>query len=313
MKKNLFRVQVKASFTSVLLCFATVSHSVENGVPITPFGVSNFGAGILPPPSVDLTVALRGAAYGARELRDTNGDRSPVGVRLRVSSAALAVFKTTDIPLLGGTYGFAAMLPYLDLSNRIAVPSAGNGQAVRGTSAAIGDITIVPAMVRWTPSPQLSLNGRIEVQLPTGSYRADRLINTGVNHWTVSPALAFTWVSETGFEVSSNIQLNFNGRNDDTRYRSGVEYQHEFAVGQRLGHWTVGVGGYVYRQISDDELNGAKFRDGNRSRVMALGPAISFIAAGSRWPSISAHAYQEFGARNRTQGTQVAIRAAWSF
>lgn len=246
-------------------------------------------------------------------MRDTNGDRSPVGVRLRVTSAALAVFKTTDIPLLGGTYGFAAMLPYLDLSNRVSMPGPGGDQTVRATSAAMGDITIVPALVRWTPSPQLSLNGRIEIQLPTGSYRSDRLVNTGVNHWTVSPALAFTWVSESGFEVSSNIQLNFHGRNDDTRYRSGVEYQHEFAMGQRVGHWTVGVGGYVYRQIGDDKQNGATFQDGNRSRVVALGPAISFVAAGSRWPSISAHAYKESGARNRTQGTQVPIRAAWSF
>lgn len=148
--------------------------------------------------------------------------------------------------------------------------------------------------------------------MPTGSYKADRIINTGVNHWTVSPALAFTWISSSGLEVSSNIQLNFHGENKDTRYRSGVEYQHGFAVGQHVRPWTLGVGGYLYQQISDDKVGGAKYQDGNRARVMALGPA-GFFEPGPDWPLIWAHAYKEFGARNRTQGTQFAVRASWSF
>lgn len=67
MEDRFLRFQVKASFTFALACFASVSHGVEYGVPITPFGVSGFGAGVLPPPSVGLTLALRGAIYGARE------------------------------------------------------------------------------------------------------------------------------------------------------------------------------------------------------------------------------------------------------
>lgn len=296
-----------------LACTASISHSVESGAPITPFGVSDFGAGMLPPASVGATVAVRAATYSANEQRDTNGDRSPVGIKLKVNSAALAIVKTTDIPLLGGTYGFSAVLPYLDMTNRLAVPTPIGPQALRGSNAAIGDVTIVPVIVKWTSSPGLFVNGRMELQLPTGSYEADRIINTGVNHWTASPALAFTWISSSGLEVSSNIQLNFHGKNKDTQYQSGVEYQHEFAIGQHVGPWIFGVGGYLYQQISDDKVHGVKFKDGNRSRVIALGPAISFSEQGSKWPSISAHLYKEFDARNRTQGTQFAIRAAWLF
>lgn len=303
----------KLLVSAAALTLAGAAHSVESGAPITPFGVFDFGAGMLPPPSDVATVGVRAAFYSASELRDTNGKVSPVGIKLKVNSAALAIVKTTDIPLLGGTYGFSAVVPYLDMSNRLTIPTPGGPMPLKGTNAAVGDVTIAPVMVKWTPSPGLFVNGRLELQLPTGSYRAERLINTGANHWTASPAVAFTWIGPSGLEVSSNIQINFHGKNKDTQYQSGVEYQHEFAIGQHVGPWTLGVGGYLYQQLSDDKVNGAKFQDGNRSRVMALGPAISFFELGSDWPLIWAHAYKEFGARNRSQGTQFAVRAAWTF
>lgn len=303
----------KLLVSAAALTLAGAAHSVESGAPITPFGVFDFGAGMLPPPSDVATVGVRAAFYSASELRDTNGKVSPVGIKLKVNSAALAIVKTTDIPLLGGTYGFSAVVPYLDMSNRLTIPTPGGPMPLKGTNAAVGDVTIAPVMVKWTPSPGLFVNGRLELQLPTGSYRAERLINTGANHWTASPAVAFTWIGPSGLEVSSNIQINFHSKNKDTQYQSGVEYQHEFAIGQHVGPWTLGVGGYLYQQLSDDKVNGAKFQDGNRSRVMALGPAISFFELGSDWPLIWAHAYKEFGARNRSQGTQVAVRAAWTF
>lgn len=303
----------KLLVSAAALTLAGAAHSVESGAPITPFGVFDFGAGMLPPPSDVATVGVRAAFYSASELRDTNGKVSPVGIKLKVNSAALAIVKTTDIPLLGGTYGFSAVVPYLDMSNRLTIPTPGGPMPLKGSNAAVGDVTIAPVMVKWTPSPGLFVNGRLELQLPTGAYQAERLINTGANHWTASPAVAFTWIGPSGLEVSSNIQINFHGKNKDTQYQSGAEYQHEFAIGQHVGPWTLGVGGYLYQQLSDDKVNGAKFQDGNRSRVMALGPAISFFELGSDWPLIWAHAYKEFGARNRSQGTQVAVRAAWTF
>ncbi len=291
---------------------ATVAHGVENGAPITPFGVNNFGAGMLPPASVDLVMGVRAAAYNADDLRDTGGNPSAMSAKLKVNSAALALVKTTDIQILGGEYGFSAVIPFLDMSNRLTVPAPTGTRDLKGSSSALGDVTLVPVIVRWTPSSRWFVNGRLELQLPTGSYKADRLINTGANHWTVSPALALTWVSASGLEVSSNMQLNLHGKNKDTRYQSGAEYQHEFAVGQHMGPWVLGMGGYFYRQLSDDKVGGATFQDGNRARVTALGPAVSFLNPGSKWPPLTVHFYKEFEARNRTQGKQFAFRASWS-
>ncbi|MHA6904799.1 transporter [Ralstonia syzygii subsp. celebesensis] len=82
-----------------------------------------------------------------------------------------------------------------------------------------------------------------------------------------------------GGELSSNIQLNVNGRNHDTDYRSGIEYQHEFAIGQHIGPWTVGIGGYYSQQLTDDTQAGkpieGKPRPTRHSSVRGIQPAAS--------------------------------------
>jgi hypothetical protein len=302
----------QAAACLALLTAALPAAAVENGAPITPFGVFDFGAGMLPPPTEMGTVGVRVASYRSEDLRDNNGDKSPVGLKLAVDSIGLAFVKMTEVEFLGGTYGFAAVLPFLDMHNDLTIPTPGGPLALSGRNSAQGDIQITPVIVKWTPTPGWFTNASLSLQLPTGSYDKNRLINAGTNHWTVSPAFAFTWIMPSGFELSSNFQLNFNGRNKDTDYESGTEYQHEFALGQHFGPWTVGLGGYHYQQLTDDKAAGATVKDA-RSSVVALGPAVSFFELGSGWPLVWAHAYKEFDARNRSQGTQLTLRAAWTF
>jgi len=304
---------IRAASAAIALASMAVSvGAVENGAPITPFGVFDFGAGTLPPPSEFATVGLRTTFYRANELRDNAGDRSPVGLKLKVDSIGLAIVKMTNIELFGGTYGAFAVLPFLDMKNDLSIPTPVGPLALSGKNTAQGDIQIAPVVIKWTPSPGLFTNASLQFQLPTGSYDKTRIINAGTNHWTVSPTFAFSYIMSSGFEVSSNIQLNINGRNKDTDYRSGIEYQHEFAAGQHVGPWTLGLGGYYYQQITDDKSAGQTVPDA-RSRVMALGPVVNFFELGSGWPLVWLHAYKEFGAKNRAQGSQIALRAAWTF
>ncbi|SCX32650.1 transporter [Agrobacterium rosae] len=83
----------------------------------------------------------------------------------------------------------------------------------------------------------------------------------------------------------------------------------EFALGQHFGPLSVGLGGYAYQQISDDKGTGVI--DGNRARLFALGPAVTFAAPGK--PFVSLHAYKEFGAENHSEGYNVALRMSVSF
>jgi hypothetical protein len=295
-----------------LLAAGNAAHAVESGAPITPFGVYDFSAGMLPPASEIATVGFRAAFYNTSSQRGSSGDPTGNDISLKANSYALAVIKMTDYTLFGGKYGYAVVVPVLDMSNEFTIhPAPGVNIPLSGQNTAQGDVAITPVMLGWTPTPGLYTNAALQFQLPTGSYDKTRIINAGSNHWTVTPSFAFSYIMPSGFEVSSNFQLNFNTRNNATDYKSGVEYQHEFALGQHVGSWTFGLGGYHYQQITDDETPG--LTTGNRSRVTAIGPVVNFFELGSGLPLVWVHAYKEFSAENRTQGTQVTVRAAWTF
>lgn len=294
---------------ALLSALLPTAQAVEGGATILPAGVYQFGAGQLPPPSELGAVGLRLASYQARRLQDQAGQRSPVGLDLSVQSLGLVAIKTTGLRLGDAQYGWGVVLPTLNMAVDLTVPTPVGPMALSGRHSAQGDLQLIPAMLQWVPSPGLYTNAQLLLQLPTGAYDQRRLINPGSNHWSVSPSVAFSWIQPSGLELSSQIQLNLHGRNKATDYRSGTEYQHEFAVGQHLGAWTLGLGGYWLQQISDDRAPGLS--GGNRTRVLAAGPALSFFDLGSGLPAVWLHAYKEFKARNRSQGSNLALRVGW--
>lgn len=305
------RPTLSHSFAAAALLSALLPtvQAAEGGAPILPAGVYDFGAGQLPPPSELATVGLRLASYQARRLNDSNGQRSPVGLDLSVQSLGLAVIQTTGLRVGEAQYGWGLVLPTLKMALDLSVPTPVGPLALSGRHSAQGDLQLIPAMLQWVPAPGVYTNAQLMVQLPTGAYDKSRLINPGSNHWSVSPSFAFSWIQASRFELSSQIQLNIHGRNKATDYRSGTEYQQEFALGQHLGAWTLGLGGYYLQQLGDDRAPG--LAGGNRVRALALGPAVSFFDLGSGLPALWLHAYKEVDARNRSQGTNLALRLAW--
>lgn len=287
------------------------AHAVEGGAPITPIGVYDFGAGMLPPPSEGGTVGLRMSVTRATQLRDDRGQRVPVSPQLAVDSVSVAYIRMTNTTLAGARFGYGAVLPVLDASLDIEVPTPAGPQGLSGRKRAVGDVFLMPLLLQWAPAPGVFSNFQLGVQAPTGAYDKDRLINTGANHWTLAPSVGFTAITASGFELSTHVQLSMHSRNHDTDYRSGVEVQQEFALGRHVGPWTLGMGGYLYQQLSDDR--GPGLTTGNRSRVRALGPALAYFAPGSGLPALWLHLYKEFDARNRAQGAQLVLRSAWVF
>jgi hypothetical protein len=284
----------------------------ENNAPIVPFGVLDFGAGMLPPPSPFATVGVRAASFRGNRLVDTSGNTAPVGASQSVDSYGFAIIKMTDHTLFGGKWGWAAVLPVLDMRLDLAIPTPGGTLRQSGSNRAQGDLQVTPLIVAWQPAPNLFINAVLSLQAPTGSYDKNRPISAGVNHWTVSPTVAFTYITPGGFEVSSNVMANVHTENHATHYRTGTEYQHEFALGQHAGAWTIGVGGFYIAQIDDDKVNGIT-TSGNRSKVLAVGPAVQFFDPPSGCPLVTAHFYKNVMQRNRADGKQLAVKAAWTF
>lgn len=216
----------------------------------------------------------------------------------------------TETEILGAKYGFAAIVPLMRMSGHLNVFYGDKTVFSERTDIfRVADMQVIPVLLKWNPSKNLAVNAQMQIQAPTGDYDKNRVLNIGLNHWAFSPIFNFSYISDGGLEVSSSFQMDFSTRNKDTGYRNGVEYRHEFAVGQHFGPWTAGVGGYYYTQLSND--SSPSLTDGNRAKVMALGPALSFYAPGL--PPVFIHAYKEFGARNRTEGYQISMRVSYSF
>jgi len=292
------------------LGMATASLATENGSPSTAYGVYDFGAGFTPPPTPNGTLGLRTNYYRATSLRDRHGRDSGNDFSIDVLSLGLAYLKMTDSQMLGGRYGFGLVAPFFKMDADLTVKI--NGVPVFSDSADLfrqGDLQVIPLILQWQSSRNLGVNFWFQVQAPTGDYDKNRLVNPGTNHWTFSPMLNLSYITDLGFEVSSSFQTDFNSRNPATDYRNGVEYRHELALGQHIGPWTLGLGGYYYRQLSDDDAPG--LTRGNRARVLALGPALSFFKPGL--PPVWVHLYKESDARNRAEGYTLAVRLSHSF
>lgn len=288
---------------------ATSTQATENGAPTTAVGVYDFSAGMMPPVTPNGTVGLRTAWYSAKVQKDRHGQDTGNDFSLSVLSVGLAYIRMTDYTLFGANYGFGGVAPFFKMDASLGVDTPVGRLDFEADPFRMADLQVLPLILQWNLSPNLFINTQFQIQAPTGDYDRNRLVSPGLNHWTFSPIVNATWISDTGFEVSSSVEVDINTRNKATDYKSGVEYRHEFAVGQHFGPWTAGIGGYYYRQLSDDDA--PNLTTGNRARVMAVGPALSYFKPGL--PPIWLHAYKEFDARNRAEGYTVGLRISHSF
>ncbi len=292
-----------------LLTAASAAIATENGAPTTAMGVYDFGAGFMPPATPSGTLGFRAAYYSSDTLKGAHGKDAPMDFSLDVLSLTLAYVRMTEHEVLGAKYGFNVIVPVFKMDNSISVPTPVGTFSDSADVFNIADIQVTPLILQWNLAPNLAMNTQFQIQIPTGDYDGNRLISPGLNHWAFSPIYNVSYITETGLELSSSFELDFSTRNTDTDYKNGIEYRHEFAVGQHSGPWTFGVGGYYYRQLTDDD--GPSLTDGNRAEVTALGPALSYFKPGA--PVISLHAYKEFNASNRAEGYNLAFRIAKSF
>jgi hypothetical protein len=198
------------------------------------FGVFEFGAGMLPPPTPYGAVELRTNFYSATSIKDGSGNTANSDVNLHVLSIGTAYIKMTDVEVLGAKYGFGAIVPFLDIGGHLTVRTPVGPLNLQSQTFKLGDIQVFPVMLQWQ-AKNLFINAAAQIQAPTGGYDVNRLFNPGANHWSFAPVVGVTYLTEGGFELSSNFELDVNTVNPKTKYRSGVEFKHEFAVGQHIG------------------------------------------------------------------------------
>ena len=181
------------------------------------------------------------------------------------------------------SYAMSATIPYVDINVTAEVQASGLTTRRTGGDKGLGDIVLMPVMVNYAFTPDLSANLRLGIYAPTGDYEAGRLANTGKNYWTLEPTLAVIYFGQkNGLEASAFFGADFNTENKDTDYESGTQVHVDGTLAQHLplfgGFAGAGVSGYWYKQVDPDSGAGANLGE-FKAKTTGLGPVLSYACS----------------------------------
>jgi hypothetical protein len=217
----------------------------------------------------------------------------------------------TDLKALGGSIGFAALIPFGSDRNTASAAFTGplgRTLQINRTDAVVnlGD-TAYAAFIGWEAGDH-HWNFTLTGFAPTGGYQGDRLAEMGLNRPGVDLKAGYTYLSpQTGIEVSAGLGLTTNALNTITNYQSGEELHFEWALNQHLPFGlSAGVGGYVYQQITPDSGQGDERLGSFKGRVASVGPLLSYtFKEGAQQVILSGRWFHEFDAKNRLRGDSI--------
>ncbi|MDW3683724.1 SphA family protein [Cupriavidus ulmosensis] len=255
--------------------------------------------------------------YNATHFKDNGGHDNPKLAEFHLGSNALAPrlsYVWPGVRVFGANVETRVVQPILsvDLDMRVARPAPLPPLDRGGNKSGLADVSFSPVILGWH-WPSFHHMFGLETHLKTGAYSVNDPVNIGRNYYQFAPNYAFTWFPAPDFDVSAKFRYGFNTRNTATNYQSGDEASIEFSSGYRASsHLSLGVNGYFYLQTTDDIQNGVRVNgNGNRGRVTALGPYVSYQVSPSL--SFAVKAQFEFAARNRPQGTRIWALARMHF
>lgn len=238
--------------------------------------------------------------------------------------------------ILGGHVGFTMMLPLVHRQTSISgnasvsslIPSgtaalitAGVNQTIArqsGDRTSVGDLEMAP-LVNWEIGDHQTVTLTPTVVFPTGDYDASKPVNAGFGRfYTFRPSVQYGFIGD-GWDVGARAVFSANTRNKDTKYRSGNMFNLDFAIMKFVSEDVrLGVQGYVVQQLTDDHSENATAQatiaatNGNKMRTYALGPALAWIKNGGEM-LVEGKVLQEFGARNRAEGTTYMLTVSKPF
>jgi hypothetical protein len=274
-KISVFVVLLSVSF---LLAFTGVNvYATEGGGGAYPNGAEDFMSGAVPPPGYYFINYF--LYYNADEFNNKHGKNIDKNFDLDVVANTFRFIYITKQKILGGYWGVHMFVPIVYQDVTATTPIGVKSD----TQTGLGDIIVDPFILSWHSKNWHFVTG-IDIYMPTGRYDKDDMANTSRNYWTFEPIVAFTYMSDFGLEVSSKFMYDINTNNPDTDYRSGQEFHFDYTVGYKIQNWNVGVAGYYYKQVTNDEIDGEKvkfpeplgFEDGFKGQAIAVGPAVKY-------------------------------------
>jgi hypothetical protein len=304
-----------AVFLAGLIGFAHPSLAAEYGWGTYLPGLSIPMIGFTPPPGFylsDSVYAYEGSAGAAKKF--PFGQASISGNLKEQFLVDVPMLSwITDVKILGGNLGFSATVPFPIGTERTSAdviltgPLGNSLQAGLSKSVwGIGDMAIA-GLIGWN-SGENHWNVAVTGTIPTGVYDPTSIAFLGLHRPSVDVRGAYTYLSmQTGIEISAAVGITFNYINTATNYQTGDELHFEWDINEHFASgWSIGVGGFVYDQVTGDSGAGAKLGP-FEGRDVAIGPLVGYtfkfmevipVNLNARW-------FHEFDVKNRVTGNSI--------
>ncbi|WP_324747609.1 SphA family protein [Pseudomonas veronii] len=293
-KSNRYILATAANVMVTLALFATTAHATENGGLMYPLGVNTVAAGVYPGPG-ETWLQNYTAIYRSRTFTDAHGNSVVPRFKADVFVNATRIFHSWDakvgpFELLSGTV--------LSLYH---TRTGSDSDYERDT--ALGDIELQPLYFGYTSLDKTftSYTG-IDVYVPSKT-------DVSNNYYSFNPTTYMTWFPSPKLELSAAVGVEFHTRNRDTKYKSGTVFVTDLGMGYKpsneLPGLSIGLGGYVVSQISDDKVDGAAVNGGFRQKGYGIGPQLSYSGS---WGAVAVKWQRELKTENRSEGNKFWIQ-----
>jgi len=281
-------------------------HGQQVALPPVNLGMTNFLDGVAGPGLLfEETIEY----YHANRFTDYSGEKIPGENSFDSWLSLTHLAYLTKFKMLGGHYGFEALLPIINLD-------VDTDFGIREDKGGLGDIIVSPLIIQWMDHKifNMPFSHRINFPIifPTGRYSRNSPVNIGSNLYGFNPYYAFTYFLTPKFETSWRLHYLWNSKNNDPQklfnadnIQPGQAFHLNYACSyQILEGLRIGIAGYYLNQITSDKIDGRKVTN-SKEKVFAIGPGLMFSRK-SLFFYLTA--FYETGAENRSEGKKITCR-----
>jgi len=300
-----------ATSAAALAAFAaSPALAAEGGTTFYLLGSGGPGAAVPPPVEgvyFDHTFYVYdGEASAARDF--VVGGRVVADLKATVIANFVTTMFVPTTDFGGGTLAIATTLPLANPEVTASAVLTGPGGRQLGVSRkddpfVVGDPVVMVAAT-WAAGENSYVQPSVQVNIPIGEYREDRLGNLAFNRWIVDTSVAMSWHdAEAGWDASAKIGYTFDGMNDYTQYNSGDQFHLEGSVERIFSpQFSLGLQAYYLEQVGDDHGSGASL-GAFKGRTVAGGLTAAYnFVLGQTPVTARVRAFKEFDVKNRLDG-----------